>query len=177
MLSPGRVGTLQWTRRDGEIVALICMRAAADHVILTHRYGSDAGEHKYQQYRVLIERTPCNIGGTRPWFICPAQGCARRVAILYEGRIFACRHCYQLPYASTREDSGDRARRRADRLRERLGWRPGVLNGGGPKPTPMHWQTFERLTEEHDKLLEICIRALTLKADRMRRRLMRRRLR
>ena len=39
-------------------------------------------------------------------FICPAAGCGRRVAILYRGGIFACRHCYRLAYASSREDAG-----------------------------------------------------------------------
>ena len=78
-----------------------------------------------------IVRTPCNLGGSRAWFICPAVGCGRRVAILYGGGIFACRHCYQLAYASAREDVCDRAARRADRLRARLGWEPGILNGNG----------------------------------------------
>jgi hypothetical protein len=72
-------------------------------------------------------RTPCNLGGWRAWFICPAVGCGRRVAILYGGGIFACRHCYRLADASSREDAGGRATRRADRLRARLGWHPGIL--------------------------------------------------
>jgi hypothetical protein len=83
-------------------------------------------------------------------FICPAAGCGRRVAILYGGGIFACRHCYRLAYASSREDVSDRAARRADRLRARLGWEPGILNGEGGKPKGMRWRTFERLAAEHD---------------------------
>ena len=74
-------------------------------------------------------------------FICPAAGCGRRVAILYGGGIFACRHCHQLAYFSSREDAGDRAaRRRAERLRARLGWEPGILNGEGGKPKWMRWR-------------------------------------
>jgi hypothetical protein len=42
------------------------------------------------------------------WFICPAVGCGRCVAILYGGGIFACRHCYRLAYASSREEAGGR---------------------------------------------------------------------
>jgi hypothetical protein len=72
------------------------------------------------------------------------------VAILYGGRILACRHCYDLVYASSREDVGDRAARKADRLRERLGWEPGILNGDGDKPKWMRWRTFERLTETYE---------------------------
>jgi hypothetical protein len=76
------------------------------------------------------------------------------VAILYGGGIFACRHCYRLAYASSREDAGSgRATRRADRLRARLGWHPGILNGEGGKPKWMRWRTFERLVAQHNKFV------------------------
>ncbi len=117
----------------------------------------------HEQYHVRIVRTPCNLGGRRAWFICPAVGCGRRVAILYGGGIFACRRCYQLAYASSREDAGDRATRRADRLRARLGWEPGILNGEGGKPKWMRWRTFERLAAEHDQLVGRSIQAAALK--------------
>jgi hypothetical protein len=72
------------------------------------------------------------------------------MATLYGGGIFACRHSYRLAYASAREDVGDQAARRADRLRACLGWEPGILNGNGGKPKWMRWSTFERLAAEHD---------------------------
>jgi hypothetical protein len=97
--------------------------------------------------------TPCNFGGRRAWFVCPAMGCGRRVAILYGGSIFACRHCYRLAYPSQRETDVDRAMRRADAIRRRLGWEPGILNGDGGKPKGMHWRTFERMKAEHDALV------------------------
>ena len=75
------------------------------------------------------------------------------MAILYGGGIFACRHCHRLAYASSREDMSDRTMRRADRLRERLGWAPGILNAQGAKPKWTRWQTFDRLTEQHDQLV------------------------
>ena len=83
--------------------------------------------------------------------------CTRRrvqVAILYGGGIFACRHCYRLAYASQREGADDRALRRADTIRRRLGWKPGILNGLGDKPKGMHWRTFERLTSDHEAFAE-----------------------
>lgn len=83
---------------------------------------------------VRIVRTPCHLGGSRPWFSCPVVSCGRRVAILYGGGIFACRHCHRLAYGSSREDMSDRTMRRADRLRERLGWESGIANGHGEKP-------------------------------------------
>jgi hypothetical protein len=46
--------------------------------------------------------TPCNNhGGTRPWFLCPGEGCGRRVAILYGPRSpLLCRLCRGVTYAS-----------------------------------------------------------------------------
>ncbi len=162
VLRPGYWGGWQWTR-DGETVASIQMRAEQDRVILIYRHRSGDAEWKDEQYAVRIVRTPCNLGGLRAWFICPAVGCGRRVAILYGGGIFACRRCYRLAYASAREDVGDRAARRADRLRERLGWEPGILNGGGEKPKCMRWHTFERLAAEHEQFVGRSLQAAALK--------------
>jgi hypothetical protein len=57
------------------------MRAEQDRVILVYRHRSGDGEWNDEQYPVRIARTPCNLGGSRAWFICPAVGCRRRVAI------------------------------------------------------------------------------------------------
>ena len=72
------------------------------------------------------------------------------MALLYIGGsgIFACRHCYKLAYASQRETTDNRATRRADRIRDRLGWEAGILNREGGKPKGMHWRTFELLHAE-----------------------------
>ncbi len=67
------------------------------------------------------------------------MGCEKRVAILYSGSIFAFRHCYQLAYPSQRELTYDRVARKADKIRERLGWKQGILNPRGwKKPKGMH---------------------------------------
>jgi hypothetical protein len=66
--------------------------------------------------------TPCNFGGSRPWFVCPGQGCGRRAAILYlleEDDSFLCRLCLDLPYKSQGEDPIGRARRRVEKARAR----------------------------------------------------------
>lgn len=152
MLHPGYRGGWQWLRSN-EVIATIGMRAEADRVILTYRHRRRDGDWKDEEYPVYISRTQCRLGGSRPWFICPVTGCRRRVAILYGGAIFACRHCHGLTYESTREDAGDRAARRADHIRKRLGWEPGFLNGDGWKPKWMRWRTFNRLKLEHDRLV------------------------
>ncbi len=59
-------------------------------------------------------------------------------------------------HALQREDAGDRATRKADRIRERLDWEPGILNGSEPwnKPKGMHWRTFARLNRQHDRFVQ-----------------------
>lgn len=54
----------------------------------------------------------------------------------------------------------DRAARRADKIRARLGWEPGILNGRGWKPKRMRWGTFERLTAEHDAFVNESLAAV-----------------
>ena len=93
---------------------------------------------------------PCRFGGTRPYFVCPGviNGivCGRWVTKLYgAGRYFLCRHCYRLAYASQREDRYDRALRRADKIRVRLGGKPGTAWVFPDRPKGMHHQTYERL--------------------------------
>ncbi|MGP0565493.1 MULTISPECIES: hypothetical protein [unclassified Nitrospina] len=84
------------------------------------------------------------------------------MAILYAGKIFACRECLRLTYACQRERDYDRWARRADKIRERLGWEPGILNGRGwEKPKGMHWRTFARLVDEHDLLVEASLSAIS----------------
>jgi hypothetical protein len=160
ILSPGHRASWKWTR-NGEVMASIQTRSEYDRVILIYRRRSGDGKWKDEQYPVRIERTPCNLGGSRHWFICPVVGCGRRVAILYDGGIFACRRCHGLAYASSREDAGARSTRRADRLRARLGWEPGILNGEGSKPKWMRWRTFERLCVEHDALVRESLAKMT----------------
>ncbi len=139
VLMPGHWSGWKWTR-DGETTASIQMQAEQERVILAYRHRSGGAEWKDEQYPVRIVRTPCHLGGSRARFLCPVVGCGRRVAPLYGGGIFACQHCYQLAYASAREDISDRAARRADKRRGRLGWEPGILNGNGGKPKRMRWR-------------------------------------
>lgn len=143
-LKPGAQSQTNWTR-NGERVAWISLRASEAGVSLSYRQRRAGQEWQDMDYLVRVEWTPCALGGARPWWLCPAQGCGRRVAVLFGGDIFACRHCHRLAYASTREDAMSRAMGRADKLRERLGWMPGILNAEGGKPKGMHWRTYWRL--------------------------------
>jgi hypothetical protein len=153
LLTPGRWLGWQWSR-NGSQIAAIRARVETDRVVLVYRHRPGGADWKHEEYPVYLGWTPCHLAGQRPWFLCPASGCGRRVAILYGGGIFACRQCHQLSYPSQREPDDERATRRADRMREKLGWEPGILNGRGWKPKGMHWRTFDRLTAQHDAFVQ-----------------------
>jgi hypothetical protein len=170
LLTPGQAFGWNWLR-NGETAASINIRTEADRVTLNYRSRSHGGEWKPMEYPVCLEWTPCKLGGRRVWFRCPAQGCGRRVAILFGGSIFACRHCHKLAYASQREPDHDRAARRADTIRRRLGWEPGILNGPGWKPKGMHWRTFERLKAEHDAFVNASLVGMAERLGMVNRRL------
>lgn len=155
VLTPGQAFSWQWTVRD-RVRASIQVRVESRQVELAYSYTPTGGVAETIRHAVLLESTPCNLGGSRLWFSCPT--CARRVAVLYgRGRLFACRQCKGLAYASQGEDDGDRAARRAERIRKRLGWPPGILSGPGVKPPGMHWRTYERLRANHDDLVRVSL--------------------
>jgi hypothetical protein len=159
LLQAGRAFSWQWTT-NGEVTGSINVRAETGRVVLDYRSRS-GDDWQAQNYPVYLDTTPCHIGGARQWFLCPAKSCGRRVAKLYGGAIFACRHCHQLAYPSQREGYHDRALRRAGSIRDKLGWQPGIANGYGPKPKGMHWATFERLCTQHDDLERASLLAFT----------------
>jgi hypothetical protein len=144
LLKPGQWFPWQWTRR-GEVVASISVRTDEGGVNLDCRARGHGGEWLQMGCPVRVTWTNCNYGGQRAWWLCPAVGCGRRVAVLYVGKVCACRHCHNLSYQSQREQAVDRDIGKADALRKRLGWVPGILHGEGGKPKGMHWKTYNRL--------------------------------
>jgi hypothetical protein len=144
MLAPGRASTLNWNR-NGERIASIGMLAETGRIILKYRTRPPGGEWEDKEYPVALEWTACHLGGQRPWFLCPC--CGRRVAVLYGGSVYACRHCHNLAYTCQREAVHSRLLSRALKIRGRLGWE----SDHGQKPKGMHQRTFERLAWEHDR--------------------------
>jgi len=73
-----------------------------------------------------------------------------RVANLYgPGKYFLYRHCYDLRYESQREDKKDRALRRAQKIRKRLGGSANMMEQFPERPKGMHHDTYMRLFLEH----------------------------
>jgi hypothetical protein len=165
-LNPGRAVSWQWTLND-RVYASIQIRADDWEVTLTYLHTPRGGAAESIRQTVRLETTLCALGGRREWFTCP--GCSRRVAVIYGvGRLFACRRCKGLAYSCQAESADDRAARRADRLRKKLGWEPGILNGNGGKPKGMRWCTYERLMAQHDAFVGVSLAVMARKLGLLR---------
>lgn len=152
LLSEGNHFSWQWLVND-QPVADISIRVDFQSMVLSYQIKSTGG---LVEQRLQTQTTPCHLGGQRHWFTCPR--CNKRVAVLYApGRYFACRQCGGLSYATQKESVGDRASTKANKLRTRLGWELGILNGDGVKPKGMQWRTYNRLTSQHDALVQISL--------------------
>jgi hypothetical protein len=150
LLKPGASFVLSWVR-NGTTVASINITPDSYGVRLN--YQNLSGESQVKNYAVHLAHTGCNLGGQRSWWLCPVEGCGRRVALLYLGGsgTFACRHCYGLAYRSQQETAHYRTFRWAGNLRERLGWVPGVAHPMGSKPKGMQWRTYRLLTVQYQR--------------------------
>lgn len=107
-------------------------------------YGSK--ERKYD-YCMGLDKTPCNYGGYRYWFIC---NCGKRTSKLYlRNYYFRCRCCHDLTYRSQQESGNrlDEHTRRAEQIRKKLGCSErGFIDVPTPdKPKGMHWKTYQDL--------------------------------
>lgn len=163
LLRAGLSFSCSWSRR-GKSTGQINVSSEPGAMKLSYSCRVLGGDWQYLDYAVSLQTTTCRYGGKRYWFTCPAVGCGQRVAVLYlGGKYFACRKCYQLAYKSQRETLEDRAIRKLNKLRERLEWEPGFLNGRGLKPKGMHWKTFNRLYAQHDELVDQAMRGYSSK--------------
>jgi hypothetical protein len=159
-LRHGWSGAWQWTR-GGERVASISLNAKDQGLHLAYRLRIGGGEWEDIGESVRIVYIACRHGGARPYFVCPGvvngRACGRRVAKLYlPGRYFVCRHCNRLAYASQSEGGLDRALRRANAIRQRLGGDPGMASPFPKRPKGMWRRTYDRL---HSQTFEIEMRA------------------
>ena len=123
-------------RRQGEITG-------------TARIEWDDERLKIRHQVIEIGRMRCRFGGRRFWFRC---SCGKHVATLYSpnGRPWGCRHCHRLTYATRQAVPRDRHLLRAQRIRQRLGGNPNMLEDFPAKPKGMHWGRYDRMRDVHD---------------------------
>lgn len=144
-LVPGESCIWSWTRNI-DLVSQVAIHAGNDEVTLRYRISDPFGESRDYSCSVTIAWTACHYGGRRAWWICP--DCGRRVAVLWGGRRYACRHCHDLAYKSTRTAPGSECYARANKIRAQLGWGGGIASPTGRKPKGMHRATYLRLLQQ-----------------------------
>jgi hypothetical protein len=162
VLDWNRRGFFEWPRRfswswnrQGECVASINVATQKRVATLTYRSRSYGEDWSDVEQRVPIAWSLCRFGGERPWFICPVicngAYCGRSVTKLYgAGRLFACRYCYGLAYASQQESVHERGLWKAQKIRMELGGSASMLEPFPDKPKGMHWRTYDLLRFAHD---------------------------
>ena len=165
LLKPGGSFNWQWSRRGNVVASIGGTVNTINSVTLDYRIRPNGGEWQDKRYQVIVDWTACNFGGSRPWWHCPC--CGRRVAVLWGGSTYACRHCQKLAYQSTRNSSESQAFARADKLRARLGWCAGIAHPPGGKPKGMHQKTFDRLLLLYYALSNDAFGALGASMDKM----------
>lgn len=144
-LIPGSSGMWTWTKSSGS-VSRIGMHAGDGAMTLSYRTQTKTGEWQEMKCQVRVVWTPCNYGGQRAWWVCP--GCGTRVAILFGGGRYLCRHCHDLTYKSTRAAPTSAFYGRANKVRMKLGWGGGVASPMGARRKGMHAATYLRLLTE-----------------------------
>lgn len=113
-----------------------------------------------------ITYLPWHFGGQRAYFLCD---CGRRVGTLYRppGHPWRCRKCYQLTYATRQAAPRQRLILKAQKVREQLGGKLGVLDTFPDRPKGMHWRRYDRLRRRHDQAVHDSLGMLAPYAKRM----------
>jgi len=154
-LAPGGASAWTWPGTDR---FSILISAAPDHIELTSRVSDKS---RALQQVIHLDRTACHLGGSRLWFKCPSFWCRRRTDKLYLGDIFRCRRCLRLAYPSTRDNATNRALRRAQKIRARLGGSRSLAEPFPSKPKWMRWDTYFWLQDQADAAVTVYYRGLS----------------
>lgn len=137
--------------RNGIQIGSIHIQAEQERICLEYRVRSAGEDWKDVVEVIRLTRLPCPFGGERLYFLCPGENgnnCGRRVWKLYGAdRLFLCRHCSKLTYASQCEDTGMRLRRKARKVLRRL---DGDTSDwiSVQRPKGMWHRTFDRLQRQ-----------------------------
>ena len=166
-LDPGNWGV--W-RAPGECQD-IGYSTSEEGLRLAFEVSASGGGWQSIRQTVAVVRVPCRLGGERAYFVCSGLSgspCGQRAVKLYADTVgFFCRRCLGLAYASQNEDAWDRARRRAQKARLRIGGGPDV-NAPLPfiKPRNVQSQKFSRLYRSAEEAKDRAVEAFIANAQK-----------
>ena len=144
-LKLGAFRTCQWAK-DGIVVARAFLSMGARS--LTVRYETWKVCRSEITFTVATVRTPCHFGGSRLWFLCPAENCGRRVAILYGDTGLGCRHCRMPTYPIQMIAPIGRGLARTQKIRVMLGGSVDMTLPFPNRPKGMHQFTYMKLATQ-----------------------------
>jgi hypothetical protein len=151
-LRPNWSSTCQWTNGN-EVASSINVHAEAERLDLSYKVRVGDGKWEDMVETIPLVHLRCRFGGSRVYFNCPGpkegSECGRRVTKLYlSHRYFLCRRCNQLAYASQYEQPWQRALRRVNTLKQRIGMDVGIGEPFPDKPKGMWVRTYGCLLDE-----------------------------
>jgi hypothetical protein len=111
-LDSNKTGTVEWKNVAGDVVCSVEVESfisvdvdKTSFLVVRHGVLATSMEQK-----VELVKHPCNYGGSRYYFACPAVAdgvyCGNRVTKLFlpsGSKVFGCRDCYDLTYQSCQE--------------------------------------------------------------------------
>lgn len=149
----GTSTVVTWHDTWGRTAGSIMVQSDGQHLTLRFRQCWAGQDWRKIEQPVAIEWTPCHLGGSRPWFVCPL--CSRRAGKLYalQGG-FICRRCAQLDYRCQRETPCADAIEQLDRLKLRLGGLHGMDMPFPHRPRGMHSTTYRRHVAKAKSLVQ-----------------------
>ncbi|ACT59335.1 hypothetical protein [Hirschia baltica] len=162
ILTDGWRGMIHW-KNDSQDKPCISVEGGRNQVTLIYRARQDnAADWKNVRDTFPIVWSPRHLGGAQAYFGC--LRCNARAKLLYLANLhFRCRKCHNLVHASSQEQPGNRATRKNQKLRAKLG-APQGLGDYVPRPKGMHETTFqhylERIEEAECEINDDMIRIL-----------------
>jgi hypothetical protein len=144
LMRPGVYSTFSWKDNWDRPTGSIQIVGGADSVTFVYSVrANDTDSWRQIEEPVAFVRVPKPFGGQQVFFLCPR--CGRRILELALGKErFRCRSCLGIVHASSQEGPTDRAMRKANKLRKRLGAEPG-LDSWYRRPRHMRQTTFEKI--------------------------------
>ncbi len=96
---------------DRSTIGLTALIASVETALVQLHYSTGHDPPVAVNETVPLTTTRPRLGGVRWWFLCPGEGCGRRVGVLFQppGSVhFRCRACHNLTYSS--QQNGHRYR-------------------------------------------------------------------
>ena len=146
--------SITWSR-GGQVTSAIGIKPEGFGLRLIYSVGPEGDKISIDEL-VPYTYTDTNFGGRRQWFKC--LSCNRRCRVIYGGRYFRCRKCYDLKYETQYEPPWGRATTRSINIRKKLGCDGGIEDPFPLKPKGMHWKTYRKLEAEYEHGYEVWAR-------------------